>query len=105
MIYRGNPEADAGLGHAERHAVWETKTGRKPGKAKWWHKAETKAEPHHEFRLRRDGVLVVVDTDRSKVLWKSSGVGGVRGLPYRGFVGGDGVLKVELGGAIMWRSA
>uniref|UniRef100_A0A7S2FFC9 Bulb-type lectin domain-containing protein n=1 Tax=Florenciella parvula TaxID=236787 RepID=A0A7S2FFC9_9STRA len=105
VIYRGNPEADAGADPeaGAKVEVWATKTARKPVKARFWHKAETAAEPHHEFRLRRDGVLIVVDTDRSKIMWKSTGKTQPKGN-YRAFIDTEGSLLVELNGEVVWRN-
>ena len=89
---------------APKHQTWSTMTSRKPSKQRWWHSADTAVSPHHEFRLRRDGVLVVIDTDRSKVLWKSTGKLMLKG-DYRAYLSNVGHMVVELNNQTVWSSA
>ena len=78
--------------------VWSTGTARKSRKIKFHSEPVL---PHHEVRLRRDGVLVVVDTDTSKTIWKSSRRKQTHGN-YIARLDAFGSLVVELGTEVIW---
>lgn len=98
-IFAGSQPSEAVGGEP----VWSTNTARR---AKPDHQG-TLVHPHHELRLRRDGVLVVVDTDRAKVLWRSSSFGFRKALvgEYVATIDHQGRLVVSLGGEEHWASA
>ena len=95
VLYKGSPYDGEGT------PVWSTRTSRKPKKQRWWHGAERAVPPRHELRLRRDGVLVVVDLDRSKLLWKSTGKS-ILDEGHRANIDRNGALIVELGDSTIW---
>ena len=49
-------------------------------------------------------MLVVIDTDRSKVLWKSTGKLMLKG-DYRAYLSNAGHMVVELNNQTVWSSA
>lgn len=97
VILRGSKPTGDG-----NQPMWSTKTGKKPRKNRFGQLVP----PHHEFRLRRDGVLVVVDTDRAKVLWQSTGlISRKREIGnYVATIDNAGRLVVSLNGVETWAS-